>query len=71
MAKLAAAMGIEKPHLELDTGFDKAGIKKKIKALKAEVTTAIEAKDRTLTSEKRRKVRRLKRKIRRHMHLTH
>ena len=43
----------------------------KTREFKAEIKQSIEAKDHETTAAKRKKVRRLKRKIRRHMHLTH
>jgi hypothetical protein len=68
---VAQVLGIEKPHLEVETGFDKGPVKRKIKELKAEVGAAIEAKDRKAIKEKRREIHRLKRQIRRAAHLTH
>lgn len=67
---VAKAMGIEKPHLVAE-GIDKTAIKAKIRALKADVTTALAAKERETARRKRRQIHRLKRRIRQAAHLTH
>ena len=70
--KIAAALGIPKPHPVVEgASFDKAAVKKKIRAVKAGVKTALAAKDRKAIKLGRKRVRRLKRKIRRAAQLTH
>ncbi len=70
VAIVAKAMGIDKPHLVVE-GIDKGAIKKRIRELRAQVTTAIAAKDGPLTRRKRRQIHSLKRKMHRAGHLTH
>jgi lysophospholipase L1-like esterase len=67
---LAIELGIERPHLVVE-GSDKLTIKRKIRALRAEIAKAIEAQDHRLAHEKRRRIHHLKRQIRRTAHLTH
>ncbi|GJM44247.1 MAG: hypothetical protein DHS20C21_10890 [Gemmatimonadota bacterium] len=67
---VADAMGIEKPHLVVE-GIDKGAIKERIKALKADVVQALDAKDHALAKRKRRQIHALKRRIRKAAHLTH
>jgi hypothetical protein len=67
---VAAALGIEKPHLVAE-GIDKKAIKAKIRLLKSEVVSALEANDRPTVRRKRRQIHRLKRRIRQAAHLTH
>lgn len=66
---VAQALGIEKPHLVAE-GVDRPEIKKKIRALKGDVVSALEAKDHALARRKRRQIHRLKRRIRQAAHLT-
>lgn len=65
---VAAALGIERPHL-IATGINKTALKQKIRVLRSEVQQGIEAKDRQLVRRKRRQIHRLKRRIRRAAHL--
>jgi len=67
---VAQAMGIEKPHLVAE-GINKTRIKQKIKSLRSEVTTALQAQDHAMARQKRRQIHRLKRRIKRAAHLTH
>lgn len=67
---VARALGIEKPHLVAE-GINKTEIKAKIRALKADVASALETKDRATAKRKRRQIHRLKRRIRAAAHLTH
>jgi len=65
---VAKALGIEKPHLVAE-GINKTAIKRKIRALRTEVTAALEAKDHAAAKKTRRRIHRLKRRIRRAAHL--
>jgi hypothetical protein len=65
---VAKALGIEKPHL-IAEGINKRTIKQKIRTLRSDVTTALQAKDRAAVKRKRRQIHRLKRRIRRAAHL--
>ncbi|MFN8178651.1 MAG: hypothetical protein U0167_12025 [bacterium] len=67
---LAAKLGIERPHL-VAAGSDKTSIKQRIRALRVEVTKALEAKDSKLAHEKRRRIHYLKRHLRKTAHLAH
>ena len=67
---VAGFLDIAKPH-KIVEGAEKAEIKGKIKVLKAERQTALEAGDAAALSAARRKIHRLKRKIRRQASLTH
>lgn len=67
---VAQAMGIEKPHL-IAEGINKTAIKQRIRALRADVATALQAQDHAMAKQKRRQIHRLKRRIRRAAHLTH
>ena len=67
---LAKKLGIERPHLVAES-TDKTTIKQKIRALRVDVVKALEAHDRKLAHDKRRRIHALKRQIRRAAHLTH
>jgi len=60
---LCKALGIEAHAHHEVVGIDKSAVKGKIKALKADRQTAIEARDRSKLKAIRRRIHRLKRKI--------
>ncbi len=60
---LCTALGIEAHVHHEVVGIDKASVKAKIKALKAQRAEALEAKDRVALKRIRRKIHRLKRRI--------
>ena len=66
---LADKLEIERPHKVVE-GIDKAAVKAKIKELKGQRNTALEAHDHGELKKQRRAIHRLKRKLRRAMSLT-
>jgi protein-arginine kinase activator protein McsA len=67
---VAKDLGIDKPHLVVE-GNDKLAIKSRIRRLKTEVATAVEAHDKETAHRKRRQIHRLKRRIHKAAQLTH
>ena len=68
--KLAAHLGIEKPHKHVEAGLGKRAIKAQIKEYKLKREAALEAKDTQELKHYRRLIRRRKRKLRRMMSLS-
>lgn len=68
--KLAAHLGIEKPHKHVEKGLGKRAIKAQIREYKLKREAALEAKDTEELKYYRRLIRRRKRKLRRMMSLS-
>jgi hypothetical protein len=68
--KLAAHLGIEKPHKHVEAGLGKRAIKAQIREYKLKREAALESKDTEELKYYRRLIRRRKRKLRRMMSLS-
>ena len=68
--KLAAHLGIEKPHKHVEAGLGKRAIKAQIREYRLKREAALEAKDTEELKYYRRLIRRRKRKLRRMMSLS-